>query len=813
MNDARKSFGQRWAPPLAGVLALGVQTLSLVSTPSTLGFRKYILAAEQWRAGELPAERLVDFSPAYLRLARIAVGRFDDPEGVLLGLHVVLVALAVAGLHTLFARRVSPGLAWLGTGILLLDRHLLVYTRVLEPEIPLLACLVGVALLLQHSLLEHGSDHDPANRRDIGRRAVADLAAGGLAGMAVALRPTFLPVFLAVPIYHALTVPAGRSTRIRWIALRSLFFLLPLVLIGPLLIARHAEWATDDPWAPTMNPGTVFFEGNHSLSRGTSAVYPPSVAGLLPWHPDEPDVAHVLYRDVVRAEESTATVADVNAFWSSRARAHLVDEPRAALDRFLAKARYAFHSFRWHDLPAAWLLDARLPIPTIPLAPISALAILGGLVTAIRWRETLARNLAFLVLAAVPLAVMLVFYVSARQRLILVPALVYFALLAVESLASRRGPIRRSIGVLLVVVLVPIFSWLDDAQRDEIHRRSSAAALDHGLAALRASNEPFGRHVDALVDAFAAGPSHLDALRPAWIPSDDATLDERVAEEISPTLDSAPAARRFDAAAILVALGSSDPARLDEAEALLESLAEEGFRAYRRGLEPSDPRILLARVATARGEIERAAGLLREVLDDTPGDAFALADLASLGVAESSGALAELARTYSRADVDWLVGLALRRADRPTEALVHLDRLAAALPRWRPVHAHRALALAALDRFDDAVGALLEANQFGPDPLVEPRKTRDLLERFAVAHPRDAEAQSLAAHLLYQQGFATAALARVEAARALDLDAASSARLDDLEKRIRTLAPAPFRFATTRFPRFDTSRVVDPPPR
>ncbi|MEM8930930.1 MAG: glycosyltransferase family 39 protein, partial [Acidobacteriota bacterium] len=438
MTDATQAHPVRSAVA-AGLACLAVQGWAAWTTPS-IGFAKYTLAVRQWAEGTLAPERLVDFSPAYFRLVELVASLTEQPERWLVGLQIVLVAVTVGGVHGLIARRLSPRLAWLGSGLLILDRHLLIYARVLEPEILLLASLMAVAVLLEPS---------PAGDSPRWR----DVTAGLVAGLAIATRPTFLPVFALIPAFHALRgVPAGRLVR------RSAPFLLAM-LPGLILMFATTHEATGELGTPVMNPGTVFFEGHHPLSHGTSAIYPPAVAARLGEIRGVPDPAHVLYRQIARAEVdctgvTAASIGEVNARWSDLARHHLLADPAVSLRRIAIKARYAFHSFRWHDLPAAWVLDGRLRLPAVPFAVVSALALLGLIAESRRWRDALI----FYTLLAIPLAVMLAFYVSARQRLVAIPALVYFALIGIEALRGRRSEaIRPWIGGLLAVVLVPLF--------------------------------------------------------------------------------------------------------------------------------------------------------------------------------------------------------------------------------------------------------------------------------------------------------------------------------------------------------------------
>ncbi|MCG8461568.1 MAG: hypothetical protein MI919_35250, partial [Holophagales bacterium] len=112
-----------WALFVA-MVALGVQ-LGLYLGYSLVPFRKYTVAAAQALRGDLPDERLLDFSPFYLELAVLARRIFENPEPWLSGLHFALLAVASGAFFLLCRRRFSLPLALLGAGLLIFDRHVL----------------------------------------------------------------------------------------------------------------------------------------------------------------------------------------------------------------------------------------------------------------------------------------------------------------------------------------------------------------------------------------------------------------------------------------------------------------------------------------------------------------------------------------------------------------------------------------------------------------------------------------------------------------------------------------------------------------
>ncbi|MEO1365631.1 MAG: hypothetical protein AAFX50_00550 [Acidobacteriota bacterium] len=707
-----------------GLGALAVFVAAAALSPA-VSFGKYTLAAESWIDGTFPAERVVDFSPLYLFL-HVGTSALGFGPGAFEALQIGLAALCVALLFALIHPRLGFRLAVLGAVVFALDRHLLVYQRVLEPEIVLLSALLGFFVLLDH------------------RTAAAAAGAGVLAGLALLTRPTFLPIFLAVPLYFRWLAPAPAWGR------RSLAFLAPVAAAAALLTLHVGSLR-----APVMNPGTVFFEGNQPLSRGTSAVYPPLVLAMVRADLATADSAHLHYRTVARAAVPGASPAAVNGAWSARARSFLVDEPAAAAARFQRKLRYALHAYRWHDVPAADRHDRRMPWPSLPFSLLSTLA-LGGLIAgARRWRGLLP----FYALFAVQMAVMLVFYVSMRQRLVLLPAIVCFAAVALGHLVAAR---RKGLIALVIAVLTLSLTLPDDAMRDDTYQQLGYLEAGPKLAAIERAEGPLSRQREAIVDAMASMPWWSDWIRPAFVPQDDRTLDARVVERLLEAVDRAPAYSRasleLDLARALVDVG-----RLDEARPRLEALVELDFRAYRGSRMPSDPRIVLAELETRAGDRGRARGLIEAGLDASPANPFALAALAALDPDAETDAVARLDRYLGEPDRRWVYGRTLIRFGEPRRAAAQLAPLVDAFPTVRAVKVHFALASGLAGDLDRAVDALVEANAIHVEPVIAVERMATVIRRWADRRPDDPAAQVRAAELLHQHGFVGDARRRLDA--------------------------------------------------
>lgn len=700
-------------------------------------FRKYSVAAELFASGDLASERLVDFSPLYLawfdvlRRIETAAGFANLAESLTGWVQIALTALSVALLFVLLDRRLPRSWALVGAAVSAFDRHVLVYERILEPEAFLLFIVTALLVLCDGP---EGALERP-------------LLAGAVGALGLAARPTLLPICLVLAAWpwlkpwirpgHPAEDAAPTPRRLR----RTLLFLAPVLLMLVTVSWRTAV-ATGSVGSPNMNPGTVFFEGNQPLSNGTSAIYPPSVSLLVEEgvraRTSDPDAAHSHYRAVARAsDQATRTIAEVNGFWSSAARSYYADHPSQALSRLGKKWLYMFHGFAWHDLPAAWVYDRYLPVPGLPFAVLSALALLGLLACAREWDRHFTAYLLF----ATQAAVMTVFYVSPRQRLVWIPVLVYFALLGLRRILQEQG-LRRAAALGLAALLALTFVLPDDAMRDERRRRdgmeNARPVLGHIAQQLR-SGVPVAALEDELVEALAATPWSLSHLQPAYLPRQGPSLEREIATRLASRDDADP----FDLAEMSLRAGD-----LETARRIFESPADEGAVRFRRGKLPELPEYFLARIALLQGRTEDARRILGSALERSPGDPFVLAELAVLG---DEGSRAQIERYFSAVDADRLIGQALLFHGNTSDSVEPLLRVADAFPSSRRDQLAAAAALHRSGRFDEAMARLLAADRLGAEPI---HFHEDMASLYAASADRNPSPENLlaAAHGLFRYG-------------------------------------------------------------
>jgi len=694
----------------AAIAALHLAVRLLVAGPH---FLKYSLAAKAWLEGTMARERLVDFSPLLFQLS-LALERWTGrPEAWIELLQPLLAGVAAAFLFRLAERRFGTMAGLVAAALFALDRQLLTYERIVEPELLLVTALLGLVVAAE---------------------AARPGWAGVAAALAVAARPSVLPIALVVPLYWRLReerLPGGAWRR------ATALFALPLVALAAAL-GWAAARATGSATAPWMSPGTVFFEGNRPGSRGLSAEYPPLVLALELQDTPEPDSAHVHYRRVARFDDGdpALAVAAVNGLWGTRAVRFVADHPGDALGRLRRKLFYALHGRAWNDVIAASSFDERLrQLPTLPFSLVAALGIVGMLVAARRWRESL---LVFAV-AFGQLGVLLVFYVSARQRIVLLPALALLAAAAVHALASRRtaARMRWAGGALALLLLVALSIPDEEMRRADAELRSYSRAESAREVALGARR--LGR-----LDAFAAqgeltlahGARWLELVWPASLPG-VGTAAARAAGRLEAALGAEGAPTGAE--------GSE--ARLDLARLWLE--AEEPRRAV-AALGPEEHQRargagLLARALALGGGRAGALEVLRAALARHPEDAHLLAELAALAEApEAQAARARLERYFGRANALFLVGEAQFAHHRPAEAARELEPLARAFPDLHRAQVRLAIALGESGELERGMALLEHELRARPEPLVSPARAAAMVAKWRAAHADDPRATALA---------------------------------------------------------------------
>jgi tetratricopeptide (TPR) repeat protein len=522
-----------------------------------------------------------------------------------------------------------------------------VYAALLEPEVFLLLFVIAFLYFV--------------TSKDVR----GQWSAGVALALSVSIRPSVLPLLAVVPFFFRVN---ERST---WLV-SSKRVLLPSLAVLLALSARNGL-ATGSFSPLGMNPGFVFFEGNNPLSTGKSSVYPPLVEALKSDLGDQPDNPHVSYRMVAERDVGRElTTAEANRYWRGKALRFIADHPGRYLSLLATKAYTTWHGYRWHDVGTAHAFDARLTgrIPSFPFALLAACALCGLIVPTLERR----RGLMIYALLVSQLALMLVMYVSERQRLLILPALVFLGCSTLAFLASAT-PKRRAAAFGAAAVLTFILSLPNHATRDDRHLWAAYDASD------RAWRESIRlREAERLSEAatwaarsLAHAPWLEDFSRPARLGFAPDGFAARALAEMDSAAMEPP--KRFDRAQLLIA--ARRPA---EAEALLRRLIDAGERFDRGQIHSSEPRYFLGRALALQGRTEEATDELRQALASRPGDPFVLAELSALTGNEEYQQL--ISRYFGRAESLFLAGMAELKNDR--SALTDLAGVVQMLPElWR----------------------------------------------------------------------------------------------------------------------------------
>jgi hypothetical protein len=159
----------------------------------------------------------------------------------------------------------------------------------------------------------------------------------------------------------------------------------------------------------------------------------------------------VAYRIVAsRSVGRQLTRAESNRFWTGKALAFVRTYPGTALRLTFRKVFFAVHSHDAYDLVTMARKDALLArYPFIPFGVLIALAGTGVLLARGRRREVLP----FVVLTLAGILVLAAFYVTARQRNAILPALAILAATGVSEIITRRHILAAIVAVVVAILL------------------------------------------------------------------------------------------------------------------------------------------------------------------------------------------------------------------------------------------------------------------------------------------------------------------------------------------------------------------------
>ena len=497
-------------------------------------------------------------------------------------------------------------------------------------EMKVLGTTLGLTLDLAALALLVGAERGSlSGRRVLGRW----LGAGVVIGLAAECIPGSL---LLTPLYAA------------WLGLRRWSAAVVLVagtLLATLPVLAHNLYVASDPLPLSGQGGLTFYQGNNANASGLYSV-PPGFSGAPETQAAEEEsrAERETGRPMRRSEISAHFLRKGLAFIAASPLSWLVLEWKkllALIGDYEASTEYSLY-FERQQIP--WLHLLFLPFAVVA-ATGAAGALLGG-----RPRPA---GAALLLYAAHAAAIPLIFYVSGRYRLPLVPPLlIYGAAFCDRLLADLRAtgtlspPVMRAATLAFVMALVSYFPL----GRPVI---SAEANVHYNVGNLLMERNQLDEAIASFDRSLAQWPGNdyawinrgncLDRLgRP-----DEAFASYRRAEEVNPS-----SWRAYKAQGIML---HRDKRYEEEAAVYRRGLRTDGEEAYYflgvalKNLNRLDEAIQMLQEATrinpsyarahtqlgeirsGRGETDAAREEFRRALASDPGDAAARAGIARLG--------------------------------------------------------------------------------------------------------------------------------------------------------------------------------------
>lgn len=628
------------------VAATWIRVVMVNALPDQGFFAKYTEIATEILSGHIPLDRLGDLSTGYLWLIVLGLGPLGLDAVALRTVQIIGVSLAAAVCGAGAWKRWGLA-AGVGTGITLLaSRAALVNATEIEPETAIL-CLTSVGLGL---LVASNRPH---------MRAASGLALG----LAVVTRPSILlPAFLLV-----LGLVWRTPRRQRLPAAIPLIIGMAIPVAATRLAVSSLTGAPPTP----MNPGTVFSEGWNPMATGYQGEAPVVVKDVE--HTLAlPDGLHVAYRLVAaRATGQPASPGNSNAYWAKRAFAFIRHEPAAVLNLGLRKAMLSCHSYDAWDLKT--LQRKAENLARGPFVPFAFLAALGCLGLFFGRRDPAVPVLGLWIFGG--WSVMTLFYVTARQRNVLLPAVALLAGAALPAIsATWRSGRRRLVTASLVAAVFCglLLSVEGPAQREDRHGWDLLAAQEGAVSAAEAAPSP---DESALWQARAA--TFLDpvALREAAPRHIDLEIRTQLSKDQPPQ-------RLFDLALVMIEIG-----QWEAAEPLLRSLQASGYQPRRGGRWCSSVAYHLSRCRLMASDFPGARRHLSQAFSQAPGDPRILAMHAVLSDLTAPPEDGEISRARLQAMFDPFTGnlamaAAYSDAGRSSDAALILTKIRDTLPEW-----------------------------------------------------------------------------------------------------------------------------------
>ena len=715
-------------------LALLVLAISLLFQSSVLHalfptqvFFKYETSAQQYLQRELNGERLLDLSPLYLAL-HVNVRKYTpQPRKFLLWFHLLLNALSAILLFGILARQFGRLLAFTGVLAFLSNRSILLYLNIFEPEQVMIFLVLGMVFWTMRPGVT------PA------------FLAGVCLSLCILTRANFLPMLVIIPLFFWLTRCSNKQ------AFRMvLVFILPsVVALTALSIRNSAIAGSFTPFS--MNPGYVFFEGNNPNSQGESAIHPPLVDDARSGFRQTPDFQHEMYRIFARRITGRQlTVAEVNAYWSQKAKNFIFEHPAYFLKQLWHKMFFFFHNYRRHDLSNVYWNDQQLQqswVPCVPYALIASLALLGLLLALPQWKQ-------HLVLYGVLLSqfgIMMLTYVSDRQRVVIVSVMIFFAVKTLHVIREQRNKALFIGG--LAILLASALYVKSDLMHDDDHTWNryalSSQYVDEAHQAREQQQWRLAAEKNAFALALAPGlKDHKRLARLSFAPEGFYDNARRMAGNFPDHSFSV----LFD-----LALLSLESGELETAESIFREIIRGKYQFNRQYDYSSQPYFYLARIALLQNNVTQALEFLEKGRRKNPGDPWLLSYSAALS--EKPKHREQLFRYFDELDAEFFMGQAYIAAGKYAEAVRSFSFVVSLLPEYRRGRIYLSIALGLSGDYTRAAHEYLKARTQRKEPLLDETQLISIFRQWTEREPESFEARYALGKILGDFGHYEDALA------------------------------------------------------
>jgi len=675
-------------------------------------FNKYTAFASQYLHSANVNERLVDFSPLYLWVHIAAQKSLSHPTDAILWFQFILVAGSAVLLFLLLRMSFSTWIAFAGAMVFVINRSIVVYSCVFEPEVLLIFFLLVFLLSL------------------VQKSRIWTSISGLFLGSILLLRMNLFPVALIVPLYFYL-----KGERNKILLQRITLFMVPVFLALLLLAARnYSITGTFNP--VTMNPGTVFYEGNNPNANGWHVVYPPMVETIAIEIPHEVDRGHIVYRLFTRRISGiNNSITEVNSYWANKAFNFIADHPIYWSKLVFRKLYSAFNTIRFHDIDQVNANDHTLQkskIPTIPFGLISAMAIIGLLLSLRSWRERLPYYAVFIC----QLCVMITTYASDRQRISIVALFIFFAAAMLYELTRKNLSVKQKIVAMSAVLMLFIFfSMKNDRIKEDLYQRDRVQQAHKLMLEAQQDRKdgmlPLASKKNAIAKVFLPYLS----LRLYGLMFTEGNLSKQslvVAESLY--TNKADFSSQFDLAVLYL-----ENEKFTQAETILLELIRNRHTFCRTTAQSSQPYFYLAKVYERQGRTSEALLSLQTALKNNPGDPWVLSHLSVLtGDARYKNMIV---RYFDEIDAEYFMGQAFFDNGHIDQALRSFDYLVAKNPEYSDGLVYVSLLIGAKGDFEHATRLYIQALARNVEPLFAENEVLNIFHQWEKQNPQSTEAQ------------------------------------------------------------------------